>query len=106
MPAVITDTGQHAATGGTVGRIEERLARPGQRPGTLPALTARGGQPIRGCGRKSAPGHGRGKPVGRLVEAQPLIKWCGPAWVLTAVDLLAGNGKTLTLLEPSEGPGG
>ena len=104
MPALITDTGQHAATRGTVGRIEERLARPGQRAGTLLALTAGGGQAIQGCGRGSAPGHGGGKPIGRLIAAQPLIKWCGPAWVLAAVDLLAGNGKTLTLLEASEGP--
>lgn len=106
MPALVIHTGQHAATRGTVGRIEESLARPGQWAGEVPTALTAGGQAIRGYGRKSAPGHGRGKPIGRLIEAQPLIKWCGPAWVLTAVDLLARNGKTLTLLEPSEGPGG
>ncbi len=81
MPALITDTGQHAATRGTVGRIGERLAGPGQRAGTLPALTAGGGQAIRDCGRGSAPCHGRG-------------------------NLIAGNGKALTLLKPGEGPRG
>ncbi len=105
MPALVIHTGQHAAPRGTVGRIEESLARPGQRAGVPPALTA-GGQAIRGCGRKSAPGHGRGKPIGRLIEAQPLIKWCEPAWVLAGIDLLAGNGKALTRLEPGEGPRG
>lgn len=42
MPALVTDTGQYAATHGTAGRTEERLARPGQR-GTPPAMTASGG---------------------------------------------------------------
>ncbi len=107
MPALITDTGQHAATQGTVGRIEGRLARPGQRAGPRPAITAGGGLAIRGCGIESVPCHGLGKPMVRLMtEAQALIKWFGAAWVLAGVDLLAGNGKTLALLEPSEGPRG
>ncbi len=106
MPALVTDTGQHAATRGTVGRIEERLPSPGRRAGVLPALTAGGGQAIRGCGTGSAPCHGRAKPIGRLIEAQQLIEWRGPARVLAGIDLLAGNGKALTPLEPSEGPRG
>lgn len=97
MPALVTDEGQHAAIQGTVGRIEERLARPGQRAGTPRALTAAdGSQAILGCGTESAPCHGTVKPIGRVIEAQPLIKGCGPAWVLAGDHLIAG--KALTLL--------
>lgn len=107
MPALVTDEGQHAAIQGTVGRIEERLARPGRRAGTPRALTAAdGSQAILGCGTESAPCHGTVKPIGRVIEAQPLIKGCGPAWVLAGGHLIAGNGKALILLEPSEGPRG
>ncbi len=106
MPALITGTGQHASTRRTVRRIEEGLARPGQRAGTLPALTAGGGEAIRDCRRGSDPYQGRGRPIGRLIDAQPLIQCCGPAWVPTGGNLIAGIGKALTVLKPSEGPRG
>ncbi len=97
MPALVTDKGQHAAIQGTVGGIGERLARPGQRAGTPRALTVAGGsQAIPGCGRESAPCHGTVKPIGHVIEAQPLVKGCGPAWVLAGDHLI--EGKALTLL--------
>ena len=96
MPALITDKGQHATIQGTVGRIEERLAGPGQRAGTPRVLTAAGGsQAIPGCGREGTPCHGTVKPIGRVIEAQPLIKGCGPTWVLAGDLLIAGKALTL-----------